>query len=132
MFLTRSFSFNFLNPGLILPKSMNRLSYPKVLRARLHFDYASTNVREVASIERAILPESTNKGKCVLKTSLKKDKKAVHLLLDFESADIISLRASINTNLRLVNSAIRTLHIIDSNGMLVSDRGKTEKLGSQS
>ncbi|MDH2899663.1 MAG: KEOPS complex subunit Pcc1 [archaeon] len=98
----------------------------------MHFDYASTNEREVESIERAILPESTNKGKCAQKSSLKKDKKAVHLRLDFESTDIISLRASINNNLRLVNSAIRTLNVIDSNGMPVPDRGKTEKLGSQS
>ena len=111
---------------------MNKLSHPKLLHARLHFDYASTNQREVTSIKQAILPESTNKGKCLLKSSLKRDKKAIHLLLDFESTDIISLRASINTNLRLVNSAIRTLNIIDSNSMLVSDRGKTEKLGSQS
>jgi tRNA threonylcarbamoyladenosine modification (KEOPS) complex Pcc1 subunit len=32
-----------------------------------------------------------------------------HLLVDFKALDIIALRASVNTNLRLVSSAINAL-----------------------
>jgi tRNA threonylcarbamoyladenosine modification (KEOPS) complex Pcc1 subunit len=110
---------------------MKKNSRPRVLYAKLHFDYVSMNQKEIASIERAFLPETTDRGKCVLKSSLRKSKRETHLLLDFEATDVISLRASMNTNLRLVNSAIKTLNTIEHDPMLISERGKTEKLDKQ-
>jgi tRNA threonylcarbamoyladenosine modification (KEOPS) complex Pcc1 subunit len=93
----------------------SKSSHSKFVNAKLRFDYVSTNNREVQSLEKAILPESMTKGKCLLRPSLKKEKAVIHLLLDFEAADIIALRASINTNLRLISSAIRALNTIGKN-----------------
>lgn len=94
----------------------------------MDFDYGSSNHREISSLQQAILPETSNKGKCILRVSVKRIKKKSHLLLEFEAANIVSLRAPVNTNLRLISSAVKTLAISEKKDTLSSHQGKTEKL----
>jgi tRNA threonylcarbamoyladenosine modification (KEOPS) complex Pcc1 subunit len=94
---------------------------PFLLNAKLRIDFSSSDVRKLESIRKAISPEATSKGKCLLRTSLKKNENLAHLLLDFEASDLISLRASVNTNLRLLNSALKTLEVADEKHSFGSD-----------
>lgn len=86
-----------------------------VLSAKLHVEYRSPNAKEIAAIENAIFPETKNKSRCRLKAAKKKEEASngYWLSLYFESSDLASLRASLNTNLRLISSAIKTLRVVE-------------------
>jgi tRNA threonylcarbamoyladenosine modification (KEOPS) complex Pcc1 subunit len=83
-----------------------------VQAATILFDYNSEDESEIAAIEQAILPETETKGKCILRTRLAKSRGSNHLLLEFVARDVVSLRASTNTNLRLINSAVKSLRAV--------------------
>ncbi|MHB8568078.1 MAG: KEOPS complex subunit Pcc1 [Nitrososphaerales archaeon] len=70
--------------------------------------------KTVGALRSAMSPETDqSKGgkRCILSVSGSKEDL---LVLSFESKDLISLRASLNTNLRLVSSALKTLGLISS------------------
>lgn len=80
--------------------------------AVLDLDYSSENEREITAIEQAILPETRSKIKCTLKAKVTRNRGSNHLLLHFAANDVVSLRASTNTNLRLVSSAAKALNAV--------------------
>ena len=66
--------------------------------------------RTVRSARQAILPESRDETRCTLKVDSGLNDSA--LVLVFESRDMASLRAGLNTDLRLISAALTTLAAI--------------------
>ncbi len=66
--------------------------------------------RLLECIRMAMEPELAHQKRCTLSFRIAKRNKG--LILNFSSTEIISLRASMNTNLRLIASAIRTVEAI--------------------
>jgi tRNA threonylcarbamoyladenosine modification (KEOPS) complex Pcc1 subunit len=59
------------------------------------------------AVKSSMLPEAQKGARCVFSIHGAPDGKSITLL--FTAKDLVALRASFNTNLRLVSSALRTL-----------------------
>lgn len=94
----------------------------KVLSASLKVDLKSSP-RTIRALAQALTPETLAGNKCQMKISRSSNENK--LLLAFNSRDLVSLRASFNTNLRLVSASIKTIETV-SNFSGHVDR-KTEK-----
>lgn len=94
------------------------LDHASFRRARLQIEITG-DYPALSSVELAMLPEARlqnpgkSKGKqkrgTSMKVSSRTEGKIGILAMEFSSDDLVSLRASINTNLRLVSSALNTL-----------------------
>lgn len=78
----------------------------KVICASLRFGI-TTEKKKISAVRAAMLPE-TRAGKRT-DMSLKVEDNGKKLILTMVSKDLTSMRASLNTNLRLVTSALKTL-----------------------
>ena len=85
--------------------------------AKLWIKYRSEDSKVISTVEDAILPETKIRRRCQLTVSkVKNDDSSSNereLSLLFESRDLVSLRASIITDLRLVSSVIKTLAAVE-------------------
>ncbi len=90
--------------------------------AKLWIKYRSEDSKVISTVEDAILPETKIRRRCQLTVSkVKNDDSSGNeqeLCLLFESHDLASLRASLNTDLRLVSSVIRTLNTVEERNQL--------------
>ena len=82
------------------------LPKPKVTFARLKVDITGEK-RAIDAVRFSMIPEMENDKRCVL--SLRKSKDDEKLSLLFSAKDLVALRAGLNTNLRLVSSALKTI-----------------------
>jgi tRNA threonylcarbamoyladenosine modification (KEOPS) complex Pcc1 subunit len=80
-----------------------------VTSIELEIDYSSQSSGEIESVRQALLPETNYKDTCNLSVTSCFNRRSRHLRLEFISKDIVALRASMNTNLRLMASSIETL-----------------------
>lgn len=73
----------------------------------------SGNEKILDAVSTAMAPEtaqSSERGKkCAIRVTKSKADKNESLEIAFETEDMISLRASLNTNLRLISSSLKTL-----------------------
>ncbi len=73
----------------------------------------SRDERRLLSLREAMLPETNLNGKCTLRVErLGASKRRKVLTLFFESIDLVSLRASLNTNLRLMSTGLRSIDAV--------------------
>lgn len=79
---------------------------PAKIQARLEFAI-ERSPEELRAIRSALIPES-RVGKRT-KMSVRLVNRGKKLILSIASSDLVSMRASMNSNLRLVASAIRTI-----------------------
>jgi tRNA threonylcarbamoyladenosine modification (KEOPS) complex Pcc1 subunit len=63
--------------------------------------------RTIRAVKAAMTPEIDNSKRC--KLSLRTDKRGRTLSLILTSEDLVSLRAGLNTNLRLASSALKSI-----------------------
>jgi tRNA threonylcarbamoyladenosine modification (KEOPS) complex Pcc1 subunit len=90
-------------PGSLLGR---RVSKPKVSAARLDV-HIRGDKRFLDAVGVSMLPETQKSARCTF--SVRSDPDGKTLILHFTAKDLIALRASFNTNLRLVSSALKTL-----------------------
>ena len=79
----------------------------KVLFAEIKVDIFAER-RAVRAVSAALTPEIDNGKRC--KLSLRTDKTGRILSLILTSEDLVSLRAGLNTNLRLAVSALKSIN----------------------
>lgn len=79
----------------------------KVLSAELKLDIFA-EPRTISALRAAMSPEIDNKKRC--KLSLHTDKTGRTLSMMLRSEDMVSLRAGLNTNLRLAASALKSIN----------------------
>jgi tRNA threonylcarbamoyladenosine modification (KEOPS) complex Pcc1 subunit len=84
----------------------------QLVSAKLKFTLETKDRRLIHSLREAIAPEVGKIGRCIVSFDSEGKRKDSGLNLSFESKDLISLRASFNTNLRLLSSAIRTINAV--------------------
>ncbi|MGH2638613.1 MAG: hypothetical protein ACRDF4_04945, partial [Rhabdochlamydiaceae bacterium] len=86
---------------------------PRLIRSRVAFARLTVDIfadrRTIAALKSAMMPESVEGKKC--KLALRKGKNGGKLALVFSSKDLVSLRAGLNTNLRLAASALKSIRI---------------------
>ena len=80
-----------------------------ITSVELEIDYYSQSSGEIESVKQALLPETNYRDTCDHSVTLCLKGRSRHLRLQFNSKDIVALRASMNTNLRLMTSSIETL-----------------------
>jgi tRNA threonylcarbamoyladenosine modification (KEOPS) complex Pcc1 subunit len=79
------------------------------------------------AVRFSMMPEVDNRKRCVL--SLRESKDGRKLSLLFSAKDLVALRAGLNTNLRLVSSALKTIETtskIEKKDYFRNDHRKTE------
>ncbi len=64
----------------------------------------------IRAVVHAMTPEARSGNKCKMRISRLADDRSVALL--FDSHDLISLRASLNTNLRLVSASLQAINAV--------------------
>lgn len=81
----------------------------KVLDAKLHVEIKDS-LPKLRALINALTPETKSGNKCKMRIPRLGRNKSASLF--FESKDLISLRASLNTNLRLVSAALKTIDAV--------------------
>jgi tRNA threonylcarbamoyladenosine modification (KEOPS) complex Pcc1 subunit len=79
---------------------------PKVKSVRLCVGTRTTR-KKILAIKNAFFPEISQGKRCNLKVASSRD--GASLIFTFESRDVSSLRASFNTHLRLLSSALKAI-----------------------
>ncbi len=85
----------------------------KVFNSKLRVEINDSRPRLKALID-AITPETKSGKKCKMRICGLSRNDSVSLI--FESKDMVSLRASLNTNLRLVSAALKTIDAVADSG----------------
>ncbi|MDG6921828.1 MAG: hypothetical protein JRN67_00870 [Nitrososphaerota archaeon] len=76
----------------------------------------------MSAVKEALSPEVDNKNRCTL--TLRSVKSGNQLSVFLQSCDLVSLRAGLNTNLRLASSSLKNIEVIMGKQKKV--QGKTE------
>ncbi|MGI0078190.1 MAG: KEOPS complex subunit Pcc1 [Nitrososphaerales archaeon] len=97
----------------------------KVLTAALAVE-VKCSARKIRALTQALVPETTVGNKCAMKISRSANEDT--LLLHFSSCDLVSLRASFNTNLRLVSASLKMIEAVSN--FSKSRTASTERLKS--
>lgn len=79
----------------------------KVRYAKLTISYSNDDVRIVSAIAVSLAPEAIDGTRLTLEISSTNDGRT--LLLSFTAGDLVSLRAGVNTILRLMLSALNSI-----------------------
>lgn len=89
----------------------------QILSTKLSVRYFSKNAKELRAIEDSLFLETKNKkGNCIVKVRTSDRGTNSYLEVEFSASEVVSLRASLNTNLRLVATAFRTLGLLEGQG----------------
>jgi tRNA threonylcarbamoyladenosine modification (KEOPS) complex Pcc1 subunit len=96
-----------------------RRDIPRVETATLSFQMILDDARMLNAVRQAVGPEfhAASHERCSVSLSEVEKNEASILELQFAAADLTSLRASMNVNLRLILSSLKTLNMAaDSEG----------------
>ena len=85
--------------------------------------------REAKAILDSLKPE-LGKGRCKVELRLGSKERNRYLEIDFTSSDLASLRASLNSNLRLVTSAKESLRHISENVHRKTEKSDSGKINT--
>lgn len=80
----------------------------------------TSDERSISALKSAMTPEVGTGKKCRLSLRSGSDGKSLSLILS--GSDLVSLRAGLNTNLRLASSVLKTLHTIQEFSSLRSQK----------
>lgn len=102
-------------------------AYPKskVVHTELRVELV-TNSKTVKAILSAMSFESRNSGRCRMLLTASRDGRGLNMR--FLSSDLTSLRAAMNTNLRLVATAIKAIEAVSK----LSEKDSINKVAKES